>query len=189
MGKRLWAIGLAAAMLAVGLSGCGAKQPTTPEATEKDAVSTAPAATAAPAPTETPMPEPPAPAEEPVPAIAIRWAEEALPEFENHLEFIGDEGEASTQVALIANAPVHDFKVLWLELDNADEDGNFTFTSEEMVTIGDLTPEEPLVLQMSFFGTIPHYGIAYRDEDGEEYRMAIDLSGMDGSLLLWNLDK
>ena len=47
-----------------------------------------------------------------------------------------------------------------------------------------LTPERPLVLGMTFFGSTPHYGISFLDEKGEHKRFFIDQSGEDGSVLL-----
>lgn len=42
----------------------------------------------------------------------------------------------------------------------------------------------PLVVGMTFFGSIPHYGISYTDENGSSKQFAIEQSGDDGSILL-----
>jgi hypothetical protein len=64
------------------------------------------------------------------------------------------------------------------------EDGEVIFEKEVLYEQETLTEECPLLVKMTFFGTIPSYGIAYTDSDGEEKQFSVEMSGVDGSLFL-----
>ena len=91
----------------------------------------------------------------------------------------------STKVVFTAKETVKDFKILALTYRDVDESGNIIFDVEEMETRRELTPERPLVVEVAFFGSIPNNGISYVDVDGTTKRFALDMSGMDGSVYLW----
>lgn len=79
-------------------------------------------------------------------------------------------------------------QVLALTLENVDEDGHMTFSTQALYTLEALTPERPLVVAMTFYGAIPHYGISYVDGNGAVRSFAVEMSGEDGSIVLWELD-
>lgn len=93
--------------------------------------------------------------------------------------------ESQVRVLFTASAAVTDFKVLSLTCENVDDDGNISFSVQERYTQPELTPDCSLVVGMEFFGSIPNNGISYVDTDGVEKRFAVDMSGEDGSLYLW----
>lgn len=93
--------------------------------------------------------------------------------------------EPQVRVLFTASAAVTDFKVLSLTCEDIDENGNISFSVQERYSQPELTPESPLVVGMEFFGSIPNNGISYVDTDGVEKRFAVNMSGEDGSLYLW----
>ena len=78
--------------------------------------------------------------------------------------------------------------MLALILEDADEQGTLTFAAQELYVQDVLAPERPLVVNMTFYGAIPNYGISYVDAGGTERRFAVEVSGEDGSLLLLEAD-
>lgn len=96
-------------------------------------------------------------------------------------------GEFQTRVVFTTDSTVTDFSVLSLTYRDSDENGNITFDIQTLYTQGELTPERPLVAGLEFIGTIPNNGISYVDLDGTVRTFAVDMSGMDGSLFLWEI--
>lgn len=124
----------------------------------------------------------------PFDGISIAWAEDILPELTDYDEFAASTDEGSVRVVLSTERDVEDFKVLSLALENVDENGTATFAKEELYSHGTLTAEKPLVLSVIFYGTVPYYGISFTDDNGETKVYAIDESGMDGSVYLWEIE-
>jgi hypothetical protein len=118
------------------------------------------------------------------PQVAARWAEEALSGYSAYDEFIADTTEPQVMILFSAEGTVRDFKVLKLNFEDVDESGRVMFSAIELYTQDRLIPERPLVLGMTFFGSIPHYGISYVDESGTTRNYAVEMSGKDGSLLM-----
>lgn len=118
------------------------------------------------------------------PAVIILPIEEGLEGAANYDIFDADEYEEQAQVVLMAKREVKDFKVLALEFVSANDDGEIVFDKKEIYTSKNLSPKRPLLLRMTFFGTIPSYGISYVDGDGETKTFGISESGKDGSLQL-----
>ena len=61
------------------------------------------------------------------------------------------------------------------------------FEKEVLYETETLSEDCPLLVKMTFFGTIPSYGIAYTDKDGKEKQFSVEMSGVDGSLFLGDL--
>ena len=90
-----------------------------------------------------------------------------------------------TKIIFSTNATVRNFNVLALTNGDVDEDGDMTFDVEELYTLDRLTADRPLVVSTTFYGLIPNNGISYVDETGTTRFFAVDMSGEDGSLYLW----
>jgi hypothetical protein len=118
------------------------------------------------------------------PQVIARWAEEALAGYSAYDVFIADTSEWQVKIVFSAEGGVRDFKVLKLDIEDIDENGKPTFSAVELYARSRLAPERPLVLGMTFWGSIPHYGISYVDESGTTRNYYIDMSGEDGSLYL-----
>ncbi len=123
-----------------------------------------------------------------VPGIEIRvsinvdFASEE--DFGKYTVFTADESEAQTGVIFRSNTDAGNFKLLGLSYEGNDEAGEIAFSEEVLFELEALEKENPLIVKMTFFGTIPSYGISYTDSDGTEKRFAIVMSGVDGSLML-----
>lgn len=118
--------------------------------------------------------------------VHAEWAEEIQPEWSGYETFTADEGDESANVVFTSEGTVRDFKLTVLTMREVDDQGNIAFDANTLYTMDVLTPEHPLIVQMSFPGTMPTYGISYRvDEDDETVRcFTVQISGKDGSLLL-----
>lgn len=114
--------------------------------------------------------------------ISVAFADEE--ELSDYTEFVADETDMQVSVLFTANGTAENFKVLGLSLKDISEDGEVTFEKEVLYEQETLTEECPLLVKMTFFGTIPSYGIAYTDSDGEEKQFSVEMSGVDGSLFL-----
>ncbi len=116
--------------------------------------------------------------------IRMQWAKEVQADLSDYDTFIVDTTESQSKIVFSAGKRVKDFKVLALSMADVDEDGKIRFTVKELYALDQLTPERPLVVGLTFYGDLPHYGISYVDENGITRQFAIQISGKDGSLLL-----
>lgn len=105
----------------------------------------------------------------------------ALSEYD---EFTADTSDSQVKVVFSTDCKAKKFKVLALNLEDVDDNGNMKFSTKAIYTLDSLTPECPLVVGMTFYGTIPTYGISYVDASGKTRRFTVELSGKDGSVLL-----
>lgn len=100
----------------------------------------------------------------------------------NAQRFTADNSEYETEVVFTATNGVKSFsfcKLEWLdETDSGESDFEFVplYTTDSF--------NEPLVVTMTFWGSVPSYGIIFTDTDDVEYSGVITTSGEDGSLIL-----
>ena len=86
------------------------------------------------------------------------------------------------EAAFCSMVPVENFAVVSLSL---QEDGSgFRFDTVELYEYGTLTPERPLRVILTDYGTIPSYGISFTDPDGNHRLFGVTISGEDGALEL-----
>ena len=123
----------------------------------------------------------PARAENP---INIHLAEEALANFSSYDTLTADESEYQVKILLSSTTAVKNFKFLRISVTDIDANGKIIADTEAIYNINTLQPEHPLVVTMTFFGTLPSYGISYETESGETKSFYISQSGKDGSLML-----
>lgn len=139
------------------------------------------------------QPVEPAPTENEIPeggTVTAAWADEFLA---SHLEgeyntFTADSSEYSGKVVFCTEQGVSDFKLLALTFESCDDEGNITYQIEEIYSQETLTADMPLVVELSFSGTIPNYGISYDNHTGEIQRFTVSESGYDGSVILGALN-
>lgn len=110
-------------------------------------------------------------------------AESVIPDGSACDTFIADSPESRVWIAFSASEPVKDFRFLRVSLVE-DRDGNLTFSAKEIHRLPVLVPGRPFAAGMSFYGSIPSYGISYTDGSGQIRRFTVGLSGEDGSVLL-----
>lgn len=110
---------------------------------------------------------------------------ELLEDKKNSIYFNADTTGSGTNVVIYTDIPVKDFSVCAILAQEIEGVGAVGFSREELFSLPELTPQEPLVIGMQFDGTIPNMGISYFDEaSGERKLLSINMSGYDGSIFL-----
>lgn len=116
------------------------------------------------------------------PAVQGDWAEDALGDYSNYNEVSVSSDKPVTQVLFSCDCAVKDFKVLGVQA--IPTESTVLYSTDELFDCGELTPDCPLLLNMTFFGTLPYFGISYVDDSGDTISYSINMSGMDGSVIL-----
>ena len=119
------------------------------------------------------------------PPLALCWAEEYEGDLSACLPFAlpGEEPQAS--LVLTALQPITDVQLLAVEMEGISDEGIPEYSEQLLYTLPELTPEQPLLLTLSFTGEQPGCGIRYVDSDGQEQRFTVEMSGEDGSAQLY----
>lgn len=115
------------------------------------------------------------------PAVQAHWAEDMLVGLSDYHEVSVSTAEPLARVLLSCEYAVKDFKVLGIE---ASMSSSLSFFTEELYALDELTPDRPLLLNMTFYGLLPYYGVSYVDDSGETISYSINMSGKDGSVIL-----
>lgn len=95
--------------------------------------------------------------------------------------------EYADRVLFAARSPISQFTVLELTLESVDDAGTVVLSARpasDNPLLERLSPDCPIVIQLSFGETIPTYGIAYVDENGQTRCFALEQSGRDGAILM-----
>lgn len=115
------------------------------------------------------------------PAVQAHWAEDVLAGLSDYHEVSVSTAEPLARVLLSCEYAVKDFKVLGIE---ASMSSSLSFSTEELYALDELSPDRPLLLNMTFYGLLPYYGVSYVDDSGETISYSINMSGKDGSVIL-----
>lgn len=115
------------------------------------------------------------------PAVQAHWAEDELDDISDYHEFSVSTAEPTARVLLSCEYAVKDFKVLGIE---ASMSSSLSFFTEELYALDELSPDRPLLLNMTFYGLLPYYGVSYVNGSGETISYSINMSGKDGSVIL-----
>ena len=115
------------------------------------------------------------------PAVQAHWAEDVLVGLSDYHEVSVSTAEPLARVLLSCEYAVRDFKVLGIE---ASMSSSLSFFTEELYALDELSPDRPLLLNMTFYGLLPYYGVSYVDDSGETISYSINMSGEDGSVIL-----
>lgn len=118
------------------------------------------------------------------PVVAVQWLEDVYLEPNGYDVFTADSLAEQRQVVFIGVSTVYDFKVLSLNFESVDDNGKVKYDTEVLYGQTELIPERPLMVGMSCDSTISCYGISYVDGNGVTRNFAIEVSGMDGAVLL-----
>ena len=116
------------------------------------------------------------------PAVQACWAEDVLDGISDYHEVSVSTAEPLARVLLSCEYAVKDFKVLGIEA--SPMSNSLSFSTEELYALDELTPERPLLLNMTFYGLLPYYGVSYVNGSGETISYFINMSGKDGSVIL-----
>ena len=115
------------------------------------------------------------------PAVQAHWAEDVLVGLSDYHEVSVSTAEPLARVLLSCEYAVKDFKVLGIE---ASMSSSLSFFTEELYALDELSPDRPLLLNMTFYGLLPYYGVSYVDDSGGTISYSINMSGEDGSVIL-----
>ena len=115
------------------------------------------------------------------PAVQAHWAENVLVGLSDYHEVSVSTAEPLARVLLSCEYAVKDFKVLGIE---ASMSSSLSFFTEELYALDELSPDRPLLLNMTFYGLLPYYGVSYVNGSGETISYSINMSGKDGSVIL-----
>ena len=116
------------------------------------------------------------------PAVQAHWAEDVLAGLSDYHEVSVSTAEPRARVLLSCEYAVKDFKVIGVEA--SPMSGSLSYSTEELYALDELTPDRPLLLNMTFYGLLPYYGVSYVDDSGETISYSINMSGKDGSVIL-----
>ena len=117
--------------------------------------------------------------------VYVREAEETLlMVYKEYHVFNARTADSYTKVMISTTTEVRNFKVLNLSDCQIDDNGKISFHEETLYEQPELVPGCPIVVIMTLYGTIPNYGISYTDEHGTTRRFSINVSGMDGSVVM-----
>lgn len=119
--------------------------------------------------------------------VTVNYAEDvSIPEDAEVFEFSAAGALQPVRTVFTADRTVTDLKVLALTYEDMDADGNVVFSIEELMTIPEFNADSVLKASLEYIGTIPNNGISYTDPaTGKTRRFAVNMSGNDGSLFLW----
>lgn len=100
------------------------------------------------------------------------------------LQYINSDQGQDNILICIDNKSVTEFSVVALSNFTIDEFGTMRFDCTELKNFGAVEKGEKILIGEDIYGTIPNYGIICAGEDGMIQRMAVQISGYDGSLVL-----
>jgi len=113
--------------------------------------------------------------------VKIQPVGESLSRYSNYEKFTMDETEPVTELLLTAEGTVRDLKLLELEFVEVSNEGKVKYNTKEMYTAEKFSPDYPIAIKVTFYGSIPRYGITYIEGNGNKKYFSINQSGMDGS--------
>lgn len=98
-----------------------------------------------------------------------------------------DKNEFTSYVIFTAKKEVKKFRIVDLEANFVDDNGNADFIVHERLNVDSLTSAKSLRAGYNFGETLPTCGFMYTDDSGKDRLFALGMSGMDGSLLMWEI--
>lgn len=116
--------------------------------------------------------------------VQAQWLDEVTEKPESYTEFTINEDESQAKLLFTSFGTVRDFRLLSLTFVDMDDSGKMNYDIEEIYALEKLTEDRPLVVGISFFGTIPNNGIRFTNDKGETKTYALHISGENGSVLL-----
>lgn len=118
--------------------------------------------------------------------VKAEWADEVVLNSGKCDEFTiaSLEEENRARIAFTVENDIKEFKLLAIELQSVDNDGNLQFDLEELYHYGDFSPKKALVGDVVFHGDTLEYGISYVDPEGMTRYYVLEVSGVDGSLIM-----
>ncbi len=114
--------------------------------------------------------------------VTASYADKALIDSGNYLEYSGDLTGYVTKVAVTADKRLENVRFSSLSFSDSFSGERYT-TREVLYQLERLPENTPLVLNMTFHGDTTTYGLRFTDTDNSIRYFAISQSGKDGSLV------
>lgn len=119
------------------------------------------------------------------PAVRVSWSS---PQDDPYYLFTGSSDSEAVGVLFSPTEKLNNFELLSIELSDISGDSE-NYTAEILFTQPELTPEKKLLAQLLFVGDIPNNGFAYVDASGRRRVFALGISGENGDLIFWEINK
>ena len=117
----------------------------------------------------------------------IRDEKDLLKKFTNYESYTLSRDEPVVKILILTDRTITDVELLELSLEDLDAEGEAAYGKKVLHTVDKVTKNRPLLVKLTFYGAIPHWGISYKDADGTRRTCLLTVSGKDGSLLLEDL--
>lgn len=116
--------------------------------------------------------------------LTAQWETDDLDNISVYDRYYAYGAEDNAAIMFSSQSDITDIKVLSLEIDGTDDNGNINYTKSVVYTLDKLTTGDYFAVNMIFYGDIPNNGISYIDRKGIERCFAVEISGDDGSVVL-----
>ena len=113
------------------------------------------------------------------PSLAPIYADYAEESFNPYYAYWSEDADYITSIGFTAGETLKDVRFGLLDWFEREA---YTM-AQELFTIDVMTPDQPFLAQVCFYGDMTTYGISFTDAKGDARFFAISISGMDGSLL------
>lgn len=117
----------------------------------------------------------------------IRDEKDLLKKYTNYESYTLSKDEPVVKILILTDRTITDVELLELSLEDLDAEGEAAYDKKVLHTVDKVTKDRPLLVKLTFYGAIPHWGISYKDADGKRKTCLLTVSGKDGSLLLEDL--
>lgn len=109
--------------------------------------------------------------------------DDLLHAYSSYDEFCQMQDEYAQRILITVNSRVNDFRFSKISFE--EQNGDMPIIADTDLYIQKfLDPDIPLVVCVSFPGSIPQRGISFTTEDGQRRKFIIQMSGEDGSIVL-----
>lgn len=112
------------------------------------------------------------------PALAPVYADYAAEDFNAYHAYWSGETDYITSIGITAAETLMDVRFCLLTWNESE-----SYDAEVLYTIDTMTPEQPFLAQVTFWGDMTTYGLSFTDESGQVRHYALMVSGKDGSLI------
>lgn len=117
----------------------------------------------------------------------IRDEKDLLKKYTNYESYTLSKDEPVVKILILTDRTITDVELLELSLEDLDAEGEAAYDKKVLHNVDKVTKDRPLLVKLTFYGAIPHWGISYKDADGKRKTCLLTVSGKDGSLLLEDL--
>lgn len=119
--------------------------------------------------------------------LSVSWADDRKSDLSDYEEIDISYDEYSKGILFIAIEDVNDFKLYEMAMTDVHPDGTPVFSRSRVFATDQILSQMPMIFNVSFPGDMSAYGFSYT-HNGIEKNYSIMVSGMDGSLIVEEMD-